>query len=328
MNMLPFRSILVVLITCLSAASAFAARGVTAADYFAFHFLSDARISPNGKQVAYVLTVVNESKNRRESSIWMVAVDGRGEPHRLTAEGLNSNSPRWSPDGNRLAFLSSRSADGSATASGPDAPRPQIWILPMSGGEAQILSQLKNGVSAFQWSPDGKRLAAVGRTGPSDDVPAAARKSDVRHYKNISYKFNDTGWFDDKRNHLWIIDASIGIGAAAGKDKQITSGDQWNDTDPQWSPDGTRIAFVSDRTGHEYDGEFNKDVWVISAEGGPLTKISDHAFDDDLPRWSPDGKQILFAGQTARRQFPRLYLAPADGGSPSRLVSGGIDLIP
>jgi hypothetical protein len=76
MTMISIRPILAVVIASLSAASAFAGRGVTAADYFAFHFLSDARISPNGKQVAYVLTVVNEAKNRRESSIWMVAVDG------------------------------------------------------------------------------------------------------------------------------------------------------------------------------------------------------------------------------------------------------------
>ena len=205
--MLRIRSVLVVLLGFLSSASVFAGRGVSATDYFAFRFLSDARISPDGNQVAYVLTVVNESKNRRESSIWTVAVDGHSQPRRLTAEGLNSNFPRWSPDGTRLAFLSSRSADGSASA-GADTPRPEIWVLPMGGGEGQVLSQLKNGVSAFQWSPDGKRLVAVGRSGPSDDVPAAARKSDVRHYKNISYKFNDTGWYDDKRNHLWIIDAA------------------------------------------------------------------------------------------------------------------------
>src|SRR5713101_4707868 len=196
MSTILVRSALVFLLAILPSPTVFAGRGVTAADYFAFRFLSDARISPDGNQVAYVLTVVNESKNHRESSIWVVAVDGHGEPRRLTAEGLNSNFPRWSPDGNRLAFLSSRSADGSLNATGTDAPRPQIWVLPMGGGEGQVLSQLKNGVSAFQWSPDGKRLVAVGRSGPSDDVPVAARKSDVRHYKNISYKFNDTGWHD------------------------------------------------------------------------------------------------------------------------------------
>jgi dipeptidyl aminopeptidase/acylaminoacyl peptidase len=192
----------------------------------------------------------------------------------------------------------------------------------MDGGEAQVISHLKNGVNVFQWSPDGKRFVAVSRIGPSDQVAPNTRKSDVRHYKHISYKFNDTGWFDDKRSHLWVIEAS------GGKDKQITSGDDWNDTDPQWSPDGARIAFVSDRTGREYDDSHNKDVWVIPAEGGALTKISDHAFDDDLPRWSPDGRQIMFAGRTVRRQFPKLYLAAASGGSASRLIVEDLDLIP
>jgi len=303
--------------------AALAGRGVTPEDYFGFHFISDARIAPDGKQVAYVLTAIDQQKNRRDSSIWLVAVDGRSEPRRLTADGFNSNAPRWSPDGTTLAFLSSRNSDGTGVNGGaPEPPRPQIFLLPMAGGEAHALSRLKNGVSAFQWSPDGKRLVAVGRSGPSDDVAPNAKKSDVRHYKNISYKFNDTGWFDDKRNHLWIVDADT------GKDRQLTSGNDWNDADPQWSPDATRIAFVSDRTGHEFDNGFNKDVWVIPAEGGTLTRISDHAFEDTLPRWSPDGKQIFFAGKTARRQFPRLYLADAAGGAPSRLIAENVDLIP
>jgi dipeptidyl aminopeptidase/acylaminoacyl peptidase len=307
-------------------APAFANRGVTAEDYFAFHFPSDARISPDGKQVAYVVTVIDQQRNRRVSSIWLVDTDGRPAPRRLTAEGVNSNAPRWSPDGSELAFLSTRNAPAGESAGGTGAAgepaRPQICILHMDGGEEQVASHLKNGVNAFQWSPEGKRFVAVSRVGPSDEVVPAARKSDVRHYKHISYKFNDTGWFDDKRSHLWVIEA------AGGKDKQITSGDDWNDTDPQWSPDGSRIAFVSDRSGREYDDSHNKDVWVISTEGGALTKISDHAFDDDLPRWSPDGKQILFAGRTARRQFPKLYVAASTGGSASKLIVDDLDLIP
>jgi dipeptidyl aminopeptidase/acylaminoacyl peptidase len=121
---------------------------------------------------------------------------------------------------------------------------------------------------------------------------------------------------------LWVVDAASGHG------QQITSGDDWNDTDPQWSPDGGRIAFVSDRTGQEYEGGHNTDVWVIAASGGPLTKISDHAFEDDLPHWSPEGTQIVFAGRTARRQFPKLYVADAKGGVASRLVVENLDLIP
>jgi len=319
------RLVLFVVITLALAVPAFANRGVTAEDYFAFHFPSDAHISPDGKQVAYVVTVIDQQRNRRVSSIWLVDTDGRSAPRRLTAEGVNSNAPRWSPDGTELAFLSTRNpgaGESAGVGAGAEAPRPQICILHMDGGEAQVVSHLKNGVNAYQWSPDGKRFVAVSRLGPSDQIAPSARKSDVRHYKHISYKFNDTGWFDDKRSHLWVIEA------AGGKDKQVTSGEDWNDTDPQWSPDGSRIAFVSDRTGREYDDSHNKDVWVIYADGGALTKISDHNFDDDLPRWSPDGKQILFAGRTARRQFPKLYLAPSTGGSASKLIADDFDLIP
>ena len=319
------RLVLFVVVTLALAVPAFANRGVTAEDYFAFHFPSDAHISPDGKQVVYVVTVIDQQRNRRVSSIWLVDTDGRSAPRRLTAEGVNSNAPRWSPDGTELSFLSTRNA-GAAEAGGTGATgepaRPQICILHMDGGEAQVISHLKNGVNAYQWSPDGKRFVAVSRLGLSDQVAPSARKSDVRHYKHISYKFNDTGWFDDKRSHLWMIDVT------GGKDKQLTSGEDWNDTDPQWSPDGSRIAFVSDRTGREYDDSHNKDVWVISADGGALTKISDHAFDDDSPRWSPDGKQILFAGRTARRQFPKLYVAPSTGGSASKLIAEDFDLIP
>ncbi len=303
----------------LACASHGAQRGITAEDYFAFETISDAHISPDGKQVAYTVTTIDKAKNRRDSSIWVVAVDGRTAARRLSAEGVNSNSARWSPDGARLAFVSTRSTGAAAGAD--DAPRPQIWTLTFAGGEAQVLTHLKNGAGAYQWSPDGKRLVVVSRSGPSDNVKAADRKSDVRHYTHISYKFNDTGWYDDKRSHLWVVDA------VKGEAKQITQGEDWNDADPQWSPDSTRIAFVSDRTGKEYDGGENKDVWTIAADGGPLTKISDHEYADTMPRWSPDGKQIVFAGQTERRQFPRLYVAPAAGGK-STLASEDTDLIP
>lgn len=312
------RAALIVLLALAASLPAIAKRGITAEDYFAFEFPSDARMAPDGRQIAFVVTTVDQRSNRRNSSIWVVPADGSSPARCLTAEGSNSSAPRWSPDGRRLAFLSNRAGARETAA---EATR-QIYILPLDGGEAQLLTHLKNGVSAYQWALDGTRFVAVSRTGPSDQIAPADRKSDVRHYKHISYKFNDTGWYDDKRSHLWTIDAASGTG------KQLTSGDDWNDTDPQWSPDSSRIAFVSDRTAQEYEGGHNKDVWVMAADGGPLAKISDHAFEDDMPRWSPDGKQILFEGQTARRQFPRLYIASSVGGNGSRLVVEDFDFIP
>jgi dipeptidyl aminopeptidase/acylaminoacyl peptidase len=192
----------------------------------------------------------------------------------------------------------------------------------MAGGEALALTTLRNGVQSYEWSPDSTRFVCVSASGPSDAIAPGERRSDVRHYTHLRYKFNDTGWFDDKRRHLWVV--SI----AGGDAKQITSGQDWNDTDPQWSPDGSRIAFVSDRSGKAYDDSNDTDVWIIPASGGALTKISDHAFEDENPRWSPDGKRILFTGRTGRRAFAKFYLAPSSGGAASQLAVNNLDLIP
>jgi dipeptidyl aminopeptidase/acylaminoacyl peptidase len=305
-------------------------RGITPEDYFSFEFVSDPQISPDGRLVAYVVTKVDRAQNRRNSSIWMAATDGSRAPWQFTTAPQSSNSPRWSPDGKSLAFLSSRpestpapaAAAGTTPGGTAEPSRAQVYLLSMNGGEAKRLTNLKNGASVFRWSPEGTRLVVVSRTGPSDSRADNKDRSDVRHYKNSSYKFNDTGWFDDRRTHLWTIDAK------SGEAKQITEGNDWNDSDPQWSPDGTRLAFVSNRTGKEYEDNRNTDVWVISASGGKLTKISDHDEADNQPRWSPDGKWIAFTGEVHDRDHPKIYLALSTGGAPSILAANGLDLIP
>ncbi|MFN2530491.1 MAG: prolyl oligopeptidase family serine peptidase [Pyrinomonadaceae bacterium] len=299
-------------------------RGISPEDYFAFQFLSDPRISPDGRLVAYVVTKIDRAQNRRNSSIWLQRTDGSGTSWQFTTSPQSSNSPRWSPDGQSLAFLSTRPGSESAatTAVSAEQPRSQVYLLSMNGGEARRTTNLKNGVSSFQWAPDGERLVVVSRIGPSDGRPETKERSDVRHYKNSSYKFNDTGWFDDRRTHLWVVDVK------SGNAKQITDGNDWNDTDPQWSPDATRIAFVSNRTGKEYDENRNTDVWVIPATGGTLIRISDHEEADNNPRWSPDSKTIAFTGEVHDRDHPKIWLAPATGGATSVLAANALDLIP
>ena len=305
-------------------ATAQSLRGVTPEDYFAFEFISDPNISPDGKLIAYVVTKVDRAQNRRNSSVWMVVADGSHAPGQFTTSPQNSNSPRWRPDGKAIAFISSRAESTTPASSSTDQPRSQVWLLSMAGGEAKRITNLKNGVSSFRWSPDGTRLVVVSRSGPSDSRTSDAKdRSDVRHYKNSSYKFNDTGWFDDRRTHLWVIDLN------SGSAKQITEGDDWNDSDPQWSPDGKRIAFVSNRTGKEYEENRNSDVWVINADGaGTLTKISDHDEADNQPRWSPDGKTIAFTGEVHQRDHPKIWLAPSTGGTASVQAANNLDLIP
>lgn len=294
----------VLFLALLTAAATLSAqrRGITAEDYFAFETAGDPQIAPDGKWVAYTVTTIDQKINRRVSRIWIAALDGSHPPVPYSSEGSSSNSPRWSPDGRFMAFISAR-----------DQQRPQIWILSRNGGEARRLTTLENGISAIEWSPDSTRLVGLTRTGPPVN-----KNSDVRHYTHSNYKFNDTGWFDEKRSHVVVIDAKTGAA------NEITGGNDWNDLDPHWSPDSTRIAFVSNRTGHEFDGDHNTDVWVVSANGGALTKISDHAGPDRSPHWSPDGKRIAFLGSEDEEDQALIYVAPLEGGR-STAIDGNFD---
>jgi dipeptidyl aminopeptidase/acylaminoacyl peptidase len=291
-------------------------RGVTAEDYFAFETLGDPRFSPDGSTIAFTVTTIDQGQNRRRTAIWSVPADGSRDATSIATSPQSSTSPRWSPDGQTIAFLSARPAQGDTAG---EAAKSQVWLVRPGSGEPRRLTSLLNGAASFQWAPDGTRLVVVSRSGPSD---TAKSPSDVRHYTHATYKFNDTGWFDDKRTHLWVVDV------ASGRASQITSGEEWNDTDPQWSPDSRRIAFVSDRSGKAFDEGGNTDVWAIDAGGGPLVKISDHATNDSSPRWSPDGGTVAFLSSVPETAHPRIWLAPSTGGAPSRLAADGVDLIP
>ncbi len=286
------RILAIFLIVCGTFAQAQRKPGVTAEDYLSFEFISDPQISPDGQWVAYTVATIDQKANRRVSRIWIASMDGTRPTVPFTGENTSSTSPRWSPDGRFLAFLSAR-----------DGGRAQIWLLSRNGGEARRVSNLENGASNFEWSPDGTRFVCLTRTGPPP-----SKTSDVRHYTHIYYKFNDTGYFDEKRSHVAVVD--VRTGAA----KQITDGDNWNDLDPHWSPDSARIAFVSNRTGKEFDLDRNSDVWTIPAAGGVLAKLSDHAGPDTSPRWSPDGSRIAFLGAEDEDAPPMIYIAPATGG--------------
>ncbi|MGD1090925.1 MAG: S9 family peptidase [Bryobacteraceae bacterium] len=278
-------------------------RGITAEDYFAFEQAGDPQISPDGKWVAYTVTTIDQKANRRMSRVWVAPVDGNRPPVPYTAEAVSSTSPRWSPDGQFMAFLSTR-----------DGTRAQIWLLPRNGGEARRLSNLEGGASAIEWAPDSSRIVCLTRTGPP-----ASKTSDVRHYTHANYKFNDTGYFDERRSHLAVVDVKTGSA------RQITDGDNWNDLDPHWSPDSSRIAFVSNRTGGEFDFDRNTDVWVIPAAGGELVKISDHEGADRSPCWSPDGTSIAFLGAEDEEDQPNIYIAASAGGKPSKPVGKDFD---
>jgi dipeptidyl aminopeptidase/acylaminoacyl peptidase len=289
------------LLACAAMTTAEQKRPIVPADYYALDVASDPQISPDGKLVAYVVTSIDQKQNRRRSEIWIVPFDGSAEPWPLT-NAESSNSPRWSPDGRSIAFLSARHDPQPGTAQ-----RAQLFIIPLRGGEPRRVTELKNGVTAFRWSPDGARVACVSKIGPSDNLPANKDRSDVRDYTLPSYKLDGVGYYDDRHAHLWMVDVQT---AAA---RQITFGENTNDSEPQWSPDGSRIAFMVERT--DLSMMRDSELHIVDPASGKNTRVAAPEVFLHTLRWSHDGKKLAYIGSSDEITMPKLFISNVDTGT-------------
>ena len=284
---------------------------MTAEDLYDFRFVADAQISPDGKRVAYVVRTVDREKNTYRSGIWLVPFEG-GAGTRLTAGPGQDALPRWSPDGRSLAFASDR----AATSDDPKKRKPKnIFVLSLDGGEARQLTTGEEDCGELAWSPDGKRLAFTRK----DAKPKDAKDDDIRVWDKLRYKTDEGFLLDGRRKRVWIID--VGSGEA----RRLTDGD-WDDTAPSWSPDGSLIAFVSNRT----DGrETNTvaDIHVTTLQGGGW-RVTDGKGSYGNPRFSPDGTQIACYGVAravgSSAKNVRLFLWRAGDGRAGEGVIGDL----
>ena len=234
---------------------------------------TDVRLSPDGQLACFVVKEAAPDQAGYRMALWLVPVDRSAAPRQLTLGARKDAAPRWSPDGRWLAFLSDRGAvlraggaprdtedlrrasaapTGLKDLVGRDIPRgdTQVWLLPVSGGEARQLTDLPVDVGELAWSPDSSRLCVVsgamttrppaGTTAAraSGDRAAGPPRRDVRLIDELDYQLNGVGFTYDTRRRLWIVDVT------SGDARRITSGSR-GDGQPAWSPDGTRIAFVS-----------------------------------------------------------------------------------
>ncbi|HXV71592.1 MAG TPA: S9 family peptidase [Acidimicrobiia bacterium] len=215
---------------------------------------SDPRLSPAGDKVAYVVSRPNLEDDRYDRSLW---VDDR----RYT-EGPGDSSPRWSPDGKQLAFL--RSEEGKPA---------QIAVIPLEGGEARLITDFELGVEALEWSPDGGRVVAVVVEWASEwsDLDEDERKRRPRRVTSVPFRFDNKGWTHDRKRHLWLVDVS-----GKGESERVTEG-RFDEESPAWSPDGSTIAFVSDRDPGQGLVSGN-DVWEIDIATGEITKVTERGF--------------------------------------------------
>ena len=277
-------------------------------DVFALEFAADPQISPDGRSVVYVRTSMDIMRDRRRSELWIVNVDGSG--HRRLSEG---GSPRWSPDGARLAY----------TAGG------QIQLRWMDTGATATLTQLTESPRGIRWSPDGRHIAfnmLVPHPAPSlvapPRPPEGAEWADPPimedRFKN---RQDGVGYLDFGHSHIFVIPAEGGTPA------QVTTGDFQHSSAPAWTPDGRSLVFSSNRNPDWVLDYRNSELYIASVAGGEIRALTDRAGPDHSPAVSPYGRRVAFVGyedRTRTYQVSRLQVMDLDGGG-RRVISGGLD---
>ena len=292
-----FTLLLILIGISLAAASANAQtkekRAITFRDLISMHRLGDPQLSPDGHWIAYTVATPDFDANHLVKDIWVVSVSG-GEPHQLTKGGSDERA-RWSPDGEKLAFLSSR--DGAA----------QVYEMSVSGGEPVKVTSLSGGADNELWSPDGKWIAFTSGVYPDckDEACNASRdaakdksKVKARVYEQLLYR-HWNAWSDGKRSHLFVVDSG------GGTPRDLTPGADY-DVPPfsldgaeaiAFSPDNKELCFTAN-TDKNQALSTNGDLFLVPAGGGAAPKrITTNPGDDWGPVYSPDGKWIAYRAQ-------------------------------
>lgn len=292
-------------------AQAPAKRPLRVGDMYQVKTVGAPEISPDGKWVAYVVSATDSAKDKTDSDIWMTSWDG-AETVRVTSSPDGESSPRWSPDGRYLSFLSSRQEGKGA----------QLWLLDRRGGEAQRVTELAAGIQEYEWSPDGKRIALV-MTEPKPQADSASKRPRPIVIDRYHFKNDADGYLDSTTAHLYVFDL-------ANRQLSVLTPGLYEETSPAWSPDGRMIAFESKRVPGDLDHSANSDVFVIDATPGAVARrLSTFDGPDGGPlAWSLDGAFVAYLrGSDAKHSAyneNRLAIVPVAGGAP-RVLTDAFD---
>ena len=293
------------------------------------HTLSAPALHPDASRAVVSVTRPDVPGNGYVGQLWDVPLDG-GAPRRLT-QGYRDTAPAFSPDGALFAFLRAESAAG----------KPQVHVAPAAGGEPVRVTDAPLGVAGFAWSPDSGRLAYTardpepGRYGTAEDVPPDQEAP--RLITDLRYLADGVGYVGDRHTQIYVAEVpdvrADPAGRALPAPQQLTEG-PYESTAVEWSPDGTRVAFVSARH-PERAGDLRADVWTCAADGSDLVRVTRGELAAERVAWSADGATLwLLAsdpGPTGLDFIARhtgLYSVPATGAEPAQrhTVAETVDL--
>ena len=282
-------------------------RSLTPADVYLLKRIDEAAVSPDGKWVAYTVSQADSVKDKTKSNIWMVSWDGT-QNVQLTYSEDEESSPKWSPDGKYISFISARNGEKIS----------QLWLMDTRGGEAKKVTALKADLDEYTWSPDAKKIAmSIKDEDFSDTSKTKTRAPFVMD--RYRFKHDITGYAEGRYTHLYVFD----IGSK--KLDTLTKG-SYDEASPAWSPDSKQLAFVSNRTDQRDQNE-NTDIYVMDAtSGASIKQLTNWPGSDNNPQWSPDGEWIAYATSSSNLTFTMygestISVIPGRGGAVRSLAA-------
>ena len=249
-------------------------RAVTFDDVLAIKAVGGATLSPDGSQVLYTVRQWVAEKERMEARthIWSVATNGSTPARQITSGEKGDSQPQWSPDGKFISFVSARGAGEDVKA--------QVYVMRADGGEAARLTDSKENVSSYSWSPDNTRIAYV-----TTDARSAAEEANLK-------KRDDERVFegDFRYAHAWVIDVTTKTATRISEGTNYTVAGA-----PSWAPDGKRFVFGAGATPMLRDNR--RDIYLANIDTKQIEKLSTNFGSDTSPRWSPDGQSIAWTSE-------------------------------